>query len=658
MSKIIVCWNNNAFGEQLKKKQGNDFIVCTCTKDLKGVKKIKDVDLFVVLCELGWDITSSEAPLSDFKGITLVQQYLRGEKGLTAPVVFVSFLQADRLAKFKEDADIIMTPALQHEFLQLPSGNPTEFLLKILDYLPPKGSMKKMGQKDLAYTRMFYCSLKGMLLRIHHSISDFNPNNDGPIENYRKKHSVEIKQIEHIIEHHFTTDKSMWMKELSERDDLHAFCQKLLDHWNLEPAPVHADQTEKYKLKILFLEDNESDENVIRFKEFCDNHSEQFKIVIISDSASMSVLTERENSSNFTSYQPDVVICDIELRDKNGLLQYLGYNMIEEMSAISRKPLYYIVSNVSRSVFDQVKPDIVKRIMLKSEAFGSNANIEKFLYGIKEVLDDRIEKGSNDIHIIFNYFYHYLESDMGFPISFSFTNLKEDGQSEKIEHVKLLSFNELNDFVNCKATEMYDHFKKLIDINNNVNNTCDFLTFNKCCKDFRTQIGNNMQRGGKNFRSSLDMTMEPLQDDLVRFVQILLFRRLFLCIEHFVTENHILEDFNEYRRQNLTFAPNREDVQTERNRRFSVHDLAFRAIGEQFKSLNKSCYAASPDNFLFGNNGTEVPKKTKASEYSDQFRKQSRLDATLLWENKRDLSLKEEEKDFMKTINQQDNTNK
>ena len=145
--------------------------------------------------------------------------------------------------------------------------------------------------------------------------------------------------------------------------------------------------------------------------------------------------------------------------------------------------------------------DIVKRIMLKSEAFGSDANIEKFLYGIQEVLKDREgkQKGANDIQNIFNYFYCHIEFNKGFPICFSFTNLKKEGQPDNIEHVELSDFNELNDFVNNKATELYGYFIELIDGNKNGDNPCDFLTFNKCCKDFRTQIGETMQRGGRNF---------------------------------------------------------------------------------------------------------------------------------------------------------------
>lgn len=66
MAKIIVCWNDNVFGKQLKEKQGEDIFVCTCWRELM-TQKIKKADLFVVLCELEWDHTVSEAPFNDFR---------------------------------------------------------------------------------------------------------------------------------------------------------------------------------------------------------------------------------------------------------------------------------------------------------------------------------------------------------------------------------------------------------------------------------------------------------------------------------------------------------------------------------------------------------------------------------------------------------------
>lgn len=649
MAKIIVCWNDNAFAKQLKEKQGEDIFVCTCWRELM-TQKIKKADLFVVLCELEWDHTVSEAPFNDFRGVSLVQQYLRSEKGVTAPVLFVSILSPEKIVEFKEDTDIVMTPALQHGFLQLPSGNPKEFLVSLYDYLPTIGSMKKMGDKDLAYTRMFYCDLNGMLRRIHHLIRDFNANNE-TVEDYRKKYKNQIKQLRHIIEHHFPTDKNTLTEELAERNDLHTFCQKLLDQWDSNQTIVYVGNTERQKpVTILYLEDNVGDDNVERFKQFCTNHARQFKLDIVSDSNSMPEVLDLSRSVNHFFANYDVVICDIELRDQDGLLQYLGYDMIEKMAKKTRKPLYYIVTNMSRSVYDQVKPDIVKRIMLKSEAFGSDANIEKFLYGIQEVLKDREgkQKGANDIQNIFNYFYCYIESNKGFPICFSFTNLKKEGQPDNIEHVELSDFNELNDFVNSKATELYGYFIKLIDENKNGDNPCDFLTFNKCCKDFRTQIGETMQRGGRNFRSTLDVTMNPLQDDLVRFVKILILRRLFLCIERFVIANDISNKFKNYREQ-LPYKRHTQTAHTEKLRSFSLHDIAFRAIGEQFKSLNIDSYLGKLDDSLFGSDGTEVTKTTKGKD-SNHFRAQSRLDATLLWANSKDLALTKEEADFQKNI--------
>lgn len=144
------------------------------------------------------------------------------------------------------------------------------------------------------------------------------------------------------------------------------------------------------------------------------------------------------------------------------------------------------------------------------------------------------------------------------------------------------------------------------------------------------------------------MTMNPLQDDLVRFVKILILRRLFLCIERFVIENDMSNNFKNYREQ-LPYKRHTQTAHTEKLRSFSLHDIAFRAIGEQFKSLNIDSYLGKLDDSLFGSDGTEVTKTTKGKD-SNHFRAQSRLDATLLWANSKDLALTKEEADFQKNI--------
>lgn len=654
MPKIIVCWNNDAFAEELKKKQGEDIFVCTKREDLKK-QLIKKAKLFVVLCELEWDHTSSGYLLREFRGVSLVQQYIRAELGLKAPVVFISFLAPEKIVKFKEDTDIVMTPALQHAFLQLPAGNPKIFLTDLYDYLPSTGSekkaMKEMNDRDLAYTRMFYCDLNGMLRRIHHAIN--NAENES-VEDYRKKYKDQIKQIEYIVEHHFRKEKDELIKELAQRNDLHTFCQKLLDKWDSKPTTTNVDDsTMKKSIRIMLLEDQvDKDENVRRFMNFCERNRSLYELDIVSDSKEMN-----EILAVFDKYYFDVVICDIELRDEKGYLQYLGYDLIERiMAKKSRTPLYYIVTNSSRSVFDRIKPDIVKRIMLKSEAFGSDTLIEKFLYGIQELLDAGKEKRGNDTQNIFDYFYDYIKSKKGFPITFCFNDLSET-QVEKT--ATLTNFNELNRYVDNNALEMYACFKKLFE--EEQNNKCGdsfsvFLSFNKSCKKFRDITGKNRQRGGRDFRSKLDMTMVPLPKDLVRFVKILIFRRFFLCIEHFVKSNDVLNSFNDFREW-LAYDPYQKEKKKGKRTSFTHHDIAFRAIGEQFKSLNKEDYIGIHDDFLlgpdgadlFGPDGTEVTTK-KTGRNGGKFRVQSRLDATLLWENQENLELTEEELAFKNKI--------
>ena len=176
MSKFVVCWNDDAFAKNLNEyvtsKEGKKFLrddqFCICTSWLNFVSEVDKADYFIVLCELNWD----GEPMSEFKGISYVQQFLRSEKGVLAPIVFTSFLSPKMLVNQMKDAEIVMTPALGHLFLQLPiASTPKEI---ITEFYSSATSMEKLDDDDLAYTRMFYCDLQGLLRVIHHSLRDYN----------------------------------------------------------------------------------------------------------------------------------------------------------------------------------------------------------------------------------------------------------------------------------------------------------------------------------------------------------------------------------------------------------------------------------------------------------------------------------------------------
>lgn len=651
MSNYIVCWNDDILPKQLKPSHGeNDITVYTNQRDFMAKKSktlLKKADGFIVLCELAWDHETESAALSEFRGVRLVQQYIRKELGVKAPVVFASFLSPTQLVKFKKETNIVQTPALQHNFVQLPCENP---LREIKNANFTNNAMREQSDRDLAYTRMFYCDLKGLLRGLHHVLVDIQEETK---DEYRTKYKDQIIQLKYVIEQEFPAEKDKLLEELHERNDLHTFSQFLLDKLNFENNTQVAEKYKKYKgLKILYLEDEPEKENVKRFVEYCENIpdsaknlrdaevNKKFFFKLISDVDKIPSVLDVNANSFCGNY--DVVISDIELRNKEGMLKYLGYDLIEQMAAKTRNPLYYIVTNMSRSVYDQVKPSIVKRIMLKSEAFGSDELIENFLYGIREALGDRKKyNDKTDTQSIFNYFEDYIKTPKKESVSIhvEFKNVKE----EKVE--KNLTLPEgVFDFVDKQAKVLVKYFNeelilKELKHKRGKKQGCDFITFNKCCKSSREKISDTMRLGSKDWKRYLDMTKDPSADDLVRFVKILILRRYFLYVKEFVKSNNIMASLNDYRERVLCYCDGDEGSK-ERNNGITEYDLAFRAIATQYKTLNIEGYEMTDDDFLFGDSGTEVTTE-------GGWRKQSRTDATLLW-NTRVGKWTEEEGEFEK----------
>jgi hypothetical protein len=180
--ELIICWNKSAYTEEIARVISSDYtsVVCTdfdqfekkvVTEEKKGEKKSgsgnnrneawKDVKGIIVLCELVWNhAPKSNGSLSDLKGITLVQQYIRKDRGIKIPVVFVSFLARKRILELRHDAKIILTPALQHGYEQLP-------VKKWLDKLE---QMQAMTDVELEFTKLKYCDIEGLVRSAKHDV--------------------------------------------------------------------------------------------------------------------------------------------------------------------------------------------------------------------------------------------------------------------------------------------------------------------------------------------------------------------------------------------------------------------------------------------------------------------------------------------------------
>lgn len=601
MSKIIVCWNDDAFGRELKNKAKEDacnYEVCISKKDWDKYKirtEVKKVKILIVLCELSWDHDTTVAPLTEFRGISLAQ-HLRAELGYKFPIVFLSILSPEQLvASPSIYADIVLTPALQHAFLQLPiNATPRNLLSTFFEY---SNKLRMQNDKDLAYTRMFYCDVQGIIKRIRHSINGAN----------RDKL---IRQLKSLVEIEFPNKQNELNELLANSGNLSRFCDTLIESRAKAYSVLALNEKAK---RILYIEDDIEDAYVKKFCEYCNRHKDEFDLHIVSDKSELESVW-KEGYSNYFADQ-DIVICDIELR-YDGKLEYMGYDIIDKMTAKSKKPVYYIVTNMSRSVYDQIKTDAVKRITLKSEVWGAETNIEKFLYGVKEVLKDReanLQQTRKDCDIVFNYFYSYMKTWDPF-VEIEYKDVKDMGTT-----ITMCGWKKINQFVDQKALQMFDFFTgKYNDIKKTSNGTNAFLIFNRCCEAMRKKLDENNLRGGKEW-NAMDMTNIPSPKDLNRFVKILVLRRFFLRVKKWVCGNDIMVALEEYR--------------DGKGQKLSLQDLSFRAVGGQYKTLSKS-----KDDWFAQNLETE-----------GVVRLQSRFDATLLWAAK-SMQLTEEEKEFVNWI--------
>jgi len=99
-NKYLICWNKGDYADILKQRE--NFVVCTDFEELKSFEIDKRPDNYkgiIVLCELSWSDRGGNCALSELKGVELVQHYFRFELQLHHPIIFVSFLNRNRILK-------------------------------------------------------------------------------------------------------------------------------------------------------------------------------------------------------------------------------------------------------------------------------------------------------------------------------------------------------------------------------------------------------------------------------------------------------------------------------------------------------------------------------------------------------------------------------
>lgn len=559
---IVICMNPGSNADHIQQVlcglSDFDIKIFTCFKDLVSLndKALRAIHGFVVLCELDWDHELSGNGGSLWKGVGLVQGYLRSKKSLNVPIIFVSYSASFSIIKDEPGASIILTPALQHQFVRLPVS---DFKKEVLGLFK---EMRPMTTLEQRYTKQLYCDCEGMLHRIKHNV--------GGTDNDTLK-----TQIVYVIDKCFSYEKERLIKKLEgSGTDLKVFCQELLDMMDngrqtdntINPEFVCSSGSSQ--IKTLLLEDNKDDKYINRFVEYIRNknqvYQEQNKVYLFEEPRV--VRDEKTFDSKFKRIKFEVVICDIEIKDEEGKLNSLGFNIIEnKVNKGYTRPLYYIVTNVTRSFYDQIKIPRVNRIRLKEEVFGSDLEIERLLYGIKEVVQHKEQEMDDPQKYlkVWEILDNYVRNPENYP--FVFKNKTKFG----IDCFD--SFDELDFCVNTKSLDLIKQFLILIN-----QKSAEYYParikikkeYDHICEDMRMIIKRGITCGNEEFVRHFDFGQSIKPDDIEKFVIRLILRRFFLYLIEFIKFVDLESHYSE-------------------NLKLNAKDIACRAISKQFKRIDE-----------------------------------------------------------------------
>ncbi len=520
--------------------------------DLHG--DLSDIDGLVVPCELSWDHEDNGFNSNEYKGITLVQ-YLRSDRiGVNIPIIFTSSdHEKEYIINKRRDSEIIRTPALQHRFIKREVKDDWTTILNTFR------EMRKLNESELKYTQLQYCDLKGMLIQIKHAIKN-NPNN---IDQYKS-------QIEYILAKDWNNNYAI-LEEYQQSQDLEAFCIRLINLY--ENGNTISDNGNEFIRKndekpidILYLEDNIADKNADRFIKFIKEQQKQynnyrFTIKHISN--------PEECYKLYNDY--DVIIADIEILNKDKELIALGSEVIKNLIKKGAQKLFYIVTNVTRSFYDQIKIPGINRIRLKQEVFGSEEKISTFLYGIKEAIDHR-QDDDTKYKRVFDKLYAYTKNSGNYPISYKF----KKGSTNSVAN-----YNELEHVIQNKTLELVKVFLQKCSnyqealSSDNIQEKFD--AFDEICFDMQDYVGDNIGKGeskliGKVIKQdNNDKTTAP--ESIKTFITRLVLRRFYVYVREFVLHNDIKTAGDDYYKADSTYV--------------TVSDLACRAINGAKGSYKK-----------------------------------------------------------------------
>ena len=540
-----------------------------CTSFNKFQKRINDhtlpIDGIVVLCELSWNHETSNAQPTEYAGITLVQQFIRYEKRIKAPVVFTSYDPKKRILKTRPDATIISTTALQHKFVPFKLSN----VKSLLDAFDGMDYMK--SDKQLDFTIEQYCDTLGMLRQIKHRSRSCSED----------EKQLFREQLKYAIKLEFGNDDVLLKEAENPSTDLQEFSLSLINKLEQQQKSngqkIVSDYTcesVKDQISILFLEDNENDEYSNRFVDYIVRMNEEKAL-------NGQVFLFREpfvvrNAAQFFGMlevtQFKVVICDIEIWDNDELVA-LGFDVIEEARWRQTSPtLYYIATNVTRSLHSRLKGyynDSLKDIRLKEDIFATDESIDKFLYGIKEAY----QKSTTDLAqlpsycLTFKDMYKYVKAVGNYDGNIQLKALKDKAPYA----YPINNYRDMEDTVKMASMELIRYFLK----ESAMLYHKDWNSYDKVCTRTRNYIvkyiglGNN--RSDMAERLAKGEQLNPT--DIKNIVRRLILRRFFLYgrlfVKHYKVKGQLIET----------------DSSIE-DKKFYDEDLVCRAISAEYRGAH------------------------------------------------------------------------
>lgn len=548
--------------------------VCTSFKELNIVlNSDTKIDGIIVLCDLDWNDYNST---DDYKGISLVQRFIRYEKKMIIPIVFTSTDSLHAIIKERPDANIIATPVLQHKFVQ--------WSLVIEDLFHCFDNMKELTKRQLEYALNRFCDLKGLLSHIKHNCS-----NDS-IDSYKA-------QLLYVVKKLFNNDniKLNEVQAASSDKEIAKICEKYIhelqsdnDVANIKIADYICDSEEK-QLRTLILDDNENDEYTNRLVRCMNKICDAVSSKNFTCSITKPVVTRniddffKELDNNSLPYNN--IILDVEIWNKNDELVALGFDIAEEVRTRMTTPVQInMITNITRSLhsrlIDNYNNDVIKGIYLKEEILSSDTQTIRFI---------------NSINQEWNNYYNFFKTPQfdcckvyqklittvkrrlpgTVKMEIDFDKISNVGKTD-LRIYMISNYDELDVVVKDISTAL---IKRFLSEFPNTGTGITWEIYDTVCTKMRGVISDSIGLGNEKLIDKIMgkkkvASKKPDSDDIINFIYRLVLRRFFLYLKLFINNYGLIIEFDELKKK-----AGREDVKW----KYRDADLACRAISKQFK---------------------------------------------------------------------------